>query len=121
MNGEKKYTERDAATLLRTAFVQGVDAAGMLYEPSPEHWRTLAEKLFRLPKVKRPRVALDRNGRAWKVEDGTLRMRVSSGIGGADTWLRWDAFKVYSEAAPLPDRVALWADLFARPTEEVEA
>jgi hypothetical protein len=121
VTGEKKYTERDAAALLRTAFVQGVDAAGMLYEPSPEHWQARARGLFPLPQVTRPRVALDRSGRAWKVEDGTLRMRVSSGTGGAGTWLRWDAFKAYSDAAPLPARVALWAELFANPTEEVDA
>lgn len=72
------------------------------------------------PTVVRPRVLYDSesniSGAQWSVSDtGHLRFRESPKA----PWLTYSEFLHTGYAAPLPNRVKLWADLLANPTEEV--
>lgn len=80
-----------------------------------------AERRLPLPKVMRPRVVRDCGSfttrSEWCVVDGSLRFRDAP----EREWKWWREFRDYADTAPLPERVKLWADLLANPTEEVEA
>jgi hypothetical protein len=75
-----------------------------------------AAAAYPLPTVTRPRVVKDpcSSKLEWTVEDGYLRCREGGG------WMKWAGYKLYSDFAPLPARVAVWAALLANPTETVE-
>lgn len=86
--------------------IEGVDA------------RNLAATLRPLPKVTRPVIMRDPCGGTteWAVIDGGMCLR-------GDRWKPWQRFqqfRTWSDAAPLADRVKMWACLWANPTEEVE-
>jgi hypothetical protein len=121
-------TERDAVLRERAAFVRGVNSL-FLQEEIPasdamtaavERVEAYATEWYPLPKVTRPRVVRDcaafTTTEEWSVIDGTLRYRHRPDA----EWARWGDFRGISTAAPLPERVELWADLFANPTEEVD-
>lgn len=100
----------------REAFVKGAEYAHNTQwctnAASPE---VMAIRTYEMPKVKRPRVVADpeQKHRQWRVANGSEgpRLEVSSGSGwyGAHEWL------------PIPERVRVWADLLANPTEVVDA
>lgn len=117
---KKEITDRDVVLRERAAFLKGANFA---HTPEPgNELHTIRRKWvaqeYPLPGVVRARVVRE-NGYgspAWRFDDGGLQMQYRDG----GQWLRWNSFRDYSESAPLPKRVAIWADLLANPTEEVE-
>ena len=76
----------------------------------------------------RPRVVMDPhfNGQGtgdssyyWTVRDGALHFRWS--FAAPDQWVKATGADENLLLTPTPERVALWADLLAHPTEEVDA
>lgn len=120
MSAEKLYTGRELAEAERRAFVHGLDVRATL----PERWdgnAAEAARRYPLPTVTRPRVVQDAQGVLWRVQlgkgDTVLVEYTERGIPD------WRDFNSLRAGAPgiSRERVALWADLLARPTEEVEA
>lgn len=120
---DNSITEREAVLRERAAFIRGsVWERSFATSCSAEQ---RAEKLFRLPKVTRPRTEKDPHPefhQMWKAEDGQLYFS----FGGADKgWFLVDEKNrtIYRDSVcwPTPERIRLWADLLDRPTEEVEA
>lgn len=132
MSDEKKYTERDLVLAKQEAFVEGSlltfrhfdcslgSEAGLKWRGSSN----LAAERYPLPKVTRPRVVQDphERGMRWRV----LRDKDQHGV----TYLEYNAFNTGADASwrtglgtycATAERVALWADLLANPTEEVDA
>jgi hypothetical protein len=110
----ERMTKREVL-IARKAYKDGA-AAERGHAHDDAGWKPAAEARYPLPKVTRPRVVRDQHNPAqeWIVEDGFLRCR---NAGGA--WMKWAEYKLSADFAPLPERVALWADLLANPTEEV--
>lgn len=83
-------------------------------------WKPEAERRYPLPKVARPRVAPDPNEPAyeWSVRDGVLHFRWLHT--SENNWKRASGLYENMLLTPTHSRVALWADLFAHPTEMVE-
>jgi hypothetical protein len=79
--------------------------------------REYAEQRYPLPKVTRPRVVRDRFGEKWRVAPESGETHLEWQDRNNDT--RWE--KKLGNLVVTFDRVALWADLLANPTEEVEA
>lgn len=100
-------SERDKQLLRREGFM-----AGMRFHFSPNEVRDQrfakdAAEIFPLPTITRPRVVRDPHGLRWNwtVKDGVIHPKID-GLGQLETIT--------------PQRVALWADLLANPTELVE-
>jgi hypothetical protein len=118
--------ERAAAKRMALAFEPTLRAAER-GEPfgglAPTPWwdcAALEERIaamFPLPTMERPRVAVDPHdaGTWWSVRDGALCVK-SRGV-VTSHWSR----VALGGFQPTPARVALWADLFANPTERVPA
>jgi hypothetical protein len=126
MSDEKKYTEREVIQRERRAFCEGVSAGPVMGEP----WLgTGAEavKRYPLPKVTRPRVVADPH--SWLVERDEAFGKVAvywtvASAAAAVNPCDHDGVLLQAPtpmARPTAARIALWADLLARPTEEVEA
>lgn len=118
---EREMVERERRAVARTAeemfriFGLSVDRP----TTTPRGWEgslTLANRLYPLPKVTRPRVVRDTRGSGleWRSVDGRLQYRDRDAGGG---------WRPESEIAisPDPDRVAMWSSLLASPTETVDA
>ena len=116
MTDSAKYTERALVLAQREAFVAGVDAR---YDQSvrpnrlscvgefDKHCASVAACLrYPLPKVTRPRVLTDQYGTSWRVRDGQLEMKPTESIS-------WTVAYRHGVAA-------LFRDLLANPTEEVD-
>jgi hypothetical protein len=127
----KTYTERELVLAQRKAFEDGavrwVDrarAASAFERDMPmsiAQLRADAAKQFPLPKVERPRVVHDPEWATfkWFVRHGIL---LYSHDGAPADVCRYPA-RIPGRIVPAPtaQRAALWADLFARPTELVES
>lgn len=119
----RMYTEREMVLAKRQTWAWSqADAQNHNYHVTGpcsqcERARRGAAEQFPLL-VTRPRVVRDpiMKDVEWKVEDGYLRARRGSG-----TWIKWVEWSARdSDFAPLAKRVAMWADLLANPTEQVE-
>ena len=109
-------TEREAVARERAAWDEAADffrhtlSAGR----GGEFSKQARDRRYPLPKTTRPRVVKDPIGPyEWRCVDGELEYRLP------DVELSW------RDGSPLgwsltPARVALWADLIERPTEDVE-
>lgn len=117
-------TERQMVLREREAFVRGAGWRLRIWQRALRVDHTqgedeIAESLqcYPLPKVTRPRVLIDECGMAWKHEDGAFWYSLSARPGFLD-WKRNDPSDVIHELTTT--RVHLWADLLARPVEQVE-
>lgn len=111
-------TERDAVMRERRAFSRGAirwaeDRGMFMAEIQAE-----SERTFPLPKVTRPRVVADPHG------DGKWTTETAFGMDNHPPCiaqiLRHETVMLPIQAYATAERVALWADLLANPTEEVE-
>jgi hypothetical protein len=115
--GEKKYTERDLVMAQREAFARGGYLLRDPFTPRDE-WRRRAEREYPLPRVTRARVVRDTAGIAWRVVDGRLEFdRGDERLEPSQQWATTDWYGTLRIGA---ERIRLWADLLANPTEEVE-
>lgn len=111
MSDEKQYTERDLVLAKREGYVlHCTQLCG-----NDEMAAARAVGLFPLPKRTQPRVVKDGYGIEWRMNDGTLEWKGDSSRG------RWEPSSAYGALAIGSKRVALWANLLANPTEEVDA
>lgn len=106
----KLYTERDLVLAKRAGFVEGLTDAKM-HSATAALWSypamdRRARRKFPLPKVTRPRVLTDSSGERWTVRAGQIALYTCD---------------LSPRVRPSADRVKLWADLLANPTETVEA
>lgn len=135
MSDDKKYTLRDMVLAQREAYVRGyhtyrVDDATT--EGREGAWETdkrdglsarIAARKFPLPKLTRPRVVTSDTGRRFRIVDGQLQTQTSS---NGQSWCclangsRVPAAEDTGIKITL-ERIRLWADLLANPTEDVEA
>lgn len=106
MTDEPRYTERDMILAKREAYAAGAKAWGA----ASKNGVLRAAREYPFPKITRPRVVRDKFGvgMLWRVMSGELQ----SSFRGNE----WCVEPAYVT----PERVALWADLLANPTEEVE-
>jgi hypothetical protein len=109
-------TERETVLRERAAFLAGrldIASNGMIAANADVNAR--AAERYPLPKVTRPRVVEDPtiDGIEWSLVCGSIRIGTSMEI--ARGYPRSN-----ERIPPTASRVALWADLFAHPTEEVE-
>lgn len=119
-------TEREAVERERAAWMEGFElAAHTQYVSGGPPWHDLKQRAadrYKLPKVTRPRVVRDPD--MW-MDDKQLHWRVLGGdicgsyVHPSDSPHRTRVWRNV-EAHPAPARVALWAELIERPTEEVE-
>lgn len=106
-------TEREAVARERAAWMAGYDHPMRWVGDYSGTWTPSGHVRLKYPypKVTRPRVVRD-------PEFDQLTWSVSSdGVPSANGSHPGPALRAYY---PIPARVALWADLLARPTEEVE-
>jgi len=80
--------------------------------------RSYAETTYPLPRVTRPRVVRDDGWPIvdWQSDGLNLYWRYDGGL-----WVRYPQGVIERGPWPTKERVALWADLIANPTETVEA
>ena len=112
MSAEKKYTERDMVEAERAAFTKGWMRDVILDEALGFDQKYIAHRAnttYPLPKVARPRVVI-MDGTGWRCIGARLEWQ--------DQRTPWTAS---GQFMPTPKLVALWADLIANPTEEVDA
>lgn len=136
MPDEKRYTERDLILAKREAFEEGATRVWTAFaretDACPHGWRgsnVLAAEAYPLPKSTRPRVMSDPNslnGREWRCVGRQFETRVRESSRLAEWHLvDWSEYNrgafVEHPLAPTPERVAMWADLLANPTEEVDS
>jgi hypothetical protein len=130
MSAPQTITERDAVLRERKAVIAAVEWV------LREGWRlggehvdacSFARRLYPLPKVTRPRMLPDPHTTdtgaeglefSWSVRGGVLKL--GHFFKGAWHWHPVEDQVRYSIAYPTAERVKVWADLFANPTEEVE-
>lgn len=128
MSAPAVVTEKEARLREREAFVAGVEALHVQTEvPSGPIVGRAVERVIRqvdtyypLPKVQRPRVVTDAQNPdyEWQVNaEGVLWFRWKRD--GAP-WLRAGSNTENLLLVPTHERVAMWADLFANPTEAVD-
>lgn len=105
-------TEREAVERERKAWDEAAYRLSCCGAGSQESNR-LRDNLYPLPKTTRPRVVRDPHASVlhWRFREEKLEW-----CDGLDEDLWWNE----PRAAVTPARVALWADLIARPTEDVE-
>lgn len=131
MSDEKKYTERELVEAQRWAFISGSDWRWRVQNHqsnitpidrrvNPGGWTTALEEtagqeLYPMPKVRRTRVLPVDNKLEVKYEDGKFWHRDTS-----IPWDQWTQSYGKHSMAVTPDRVRAWAELLARPTEEVD-
>lgn len=116
-------TDREAR-LARVAFIRGAQHATRYRTYADAEVEATANALYQMPKMTRPRVVRDTRHSAgeWKVDVSPYHTKESPDM---VLWWRprpsedWDVLRTVEHLGA--DRVALWADLFARPTEEVDA
>jgi len=116
----KMVSEREAVERERTAFVVGArwqhDNLGCDYARTED----AARKNYSHPKVERPRVVRDSHGDEWRICGGVLELR------DGPAWRKqledgWkNANDAVAEILITLERVRLWSDLLARPTELVD-
>lgn len=124
-------TEREAVERERAAFARGVRAGlgpeGRLYFKGPAS-RTPEEAAairYHFPVVTRPRVVRDPEDEEchepmwWFVRGGKILAFYAKDEADARHYLTFERHGAELSAHPTLARVALWADLFERPTEEV--
>lgn len=119
MTDEKKYTQRDMVLAQRTAFEEGAHWAWDGHwrrDTRPDEYAEAAIQRYPIPKISRPRVMVDRWGMAWKYERESFWYSLGT---NPIEWKHNDEDSVVHELTP--GRVALWNNLLARPTEEVDA
>jgi hypothetical protein len=108
---DKTVTEREAVLRERKAFYCGAAHQHDTDAGGNQVWEE-GRRRYPLPKVTRPRVVRDREGWKWQCIDGRIQW---SGPRG------WRFADVMTYAVRVtPERVVLWADLLANPTEDVE-
>jgi len=114
MSAPKMVSEREAVLRERAAYDAGVAdvfrtarALGGIEHVDARKW---ADQIFPLPTIERPRVVPDPHGMnvVWSVKNGRISPR------GSSAWGQRTVEHI------TPERVALWADLLANPTETVE-
>lgn len=120
MSDEAMVTERDAVERERAAYTEGAkwawrtnyaECTGARFNHNGHVDRAAAYR-YPLPTITRPRVVKDPHSAdiVWRCDGGVLQYRQ-----GNHEWSMgpgyWYAF---------PERVRLWADLLANPTEEVD-
>lgn len=134
MSDRKVLTERDVVVRERAAWAAGWLSAPANHSCSKdtvEMARAHAKQIYPLPRVTRPRVVADPHGsnwtQKWRVRDGAIEWE-KSWDGKGDKWV-----PLTPQAMPRTNgspenieqvtnqRIAMWADLLARPTEECEA
>lgn len=128
MSDELKVSEREAVLRERKAFERGyrtrpyelAQGGAAVAKMKPDEWeqgalRCVMEREYPLPKVSRPRV-LQEHGTGFKMRyvNGHFEHHVDDGKG----W-RWSVGR--ESCAITQERVKMWADLLANPTELVEA
>jgi hypothetical protein len=101
--------------IARNAFGHGVYQA-LQRQPLGFDAQSVASRMYPLPKVTHLRVVTERSGRQWALDGTDFRTR---GAPDLPWWTVGDAGG--PTLALTTERVALWADLIANPTEEVEA
>ncbi|MHB1310618.1 MAG: hypothetical protein ACYC3L_01285 [Gemmatimonadaceae bacterium] len=111
MPDEKLYTERDLILAKREAFAVGCGAMGL---PLGNAAR-LAARRYELPKITRLRVVTDQFGTEWRMrenvdDDRSIALEYRHADNGG-----WQVDRLTMTA----QRIKLWADLLANPTEEV--
>ena len=130
MSTPKMYTEAEVVRRERAAFVDGANfvmSAPAATRSDGEIRERLAEE-YPLPTVTRPRVVPCPTNprREFRVVNGDLETRIKPSYvasfdgGRACEWGRVTDSEVESVPANA-DRVRVWADLFANPTEKVPA
>ena len=115
MSDNQTVTEREAVVRERKAFGLGWrmqrENGGSLREGEG-----LADRLYPLPSITRPRVVKDPEAKdyEWRFHDGRMQVRRGkNAFDGGGEWVcpcNWQ---------PTAERVRLWADLLQNPTEEV--
>lgn len=128
MSDDKRYTEREVILRERRAFTDGaycwMHGEARLMGRSVHSSDVLNDAVhkFPLPKITRPRVVVDSrwSRREFRVVDGQMQTRDPG-----EQWHCLENPNVNARSAGLPIvidavRVALWADLIANPTEEIE-
>lgn len=112
---------REAILREQQAFVDGAVHGAMHSGRALDQYRSAAEHRYPLPKVTRPRVVPDPHGGSaleWSVRtDDTGKSRIAVQRRHDPGGFRTSFDGIYVTA----ERVALWADLLANPTEQVEA
>jgi len=112
MTDTKQYTKREVIEAQRRA-VRATWARVLNGEQGFRPIATLDELLsmFPLPKVTRPREIVDGSGDTWRIKDGKLQCSLK----GSDFW------SDYAGSWLTPAFVAALSDLYANPTETVDA
>lgn len=106
-------TERDAVLRERKAWDECAYRLSLVGTGSAES-EQLKNDLYPLPKVTRPRVVNDPS-------DSTVEWRFENNAGLV--WRAVPGFPMWNGVStwyPKPERVKMWADLLANPTEEVD-
>ncbi len=120
-DNEKRYTERDLILAKRKGWDECAYRLSMAGAGSEESERE-KDRAFPLPKTTRPRVVKDPEGDGyWMVFKGEIGWTAFA-RGHADGILLWEGHDMRrAELFRLtPARVAIWSDLLANPTEEVD-
>lgn len=124
MSAEKKYTERDLVMAKREGWDECAYQMTVCGQGSKES-DAMRDATFPLPKVVRPRVVEDPTSipgaRFWRVCDGKLQTRKGRGL-DTEWYDQQNAHAFHDRDFPYPtrERLQLWSDLLANPTEEVE-
>jgi hypothetical protein len=126
---DKTVTEREAVLRERAAFAEGASwqryrgpSADVLASARLSLTEAEAAHTYPLPRVTRPRVVRDPHddyGQEWRVVNGRLEFRPPYGQWG-EAHKRTDAIYDGSCLFPTLERIRMWADLLANPTETVE-
>lgn len=112
MSDEKRYTERDLVLAQRVGYVTCRVEHGYLDKAARSVYERQAAQKYPLPTRTVPRVVMSEpDDLAWRCVCGQIEYRIGN------KWRRADG---EHSVAVTPERVALWADLLAHPTEEVE-
>lgn len=111
MPDEKAYTARDLILAKREGFATHCKRMCGWSDKTAE--RVAAEE-YPLPKITRPRVVTDSQGTEFRVRDGDLLEGRRQDRPDNPGWGQFSAWDI------TPERIRLWADLLANPTEEVD-
>ena len=126
MSEQKMISEREAVMRERAAFVAGAErfACEGCKGLAPDYAGKEAAERYPLPTVTRPRVVTDPHLRddsvSWRVFDGVIQYRENRDA-MLDSIIDSSWVVGPPQFIPTAERVAMWADLLANPTEEVEA
>jgi hypothetical protein len=112
-------TEREARLRERAAFLAGAKKALEVAQYGGFPWdgaEVTAEGRYPLPKVTRPRVITENSGISYSVILYGARSVIQFRYPKSDLWMSTIPESFTIDAV----RAAIWADLLANPTEEVE-